>query len=55
MKRRKIKMSTFGSFAEVRRVNNCDHIWLYNPVEWWGYMKADYQCVLCGTWKRGEK
>lgn len=47
VERRKIKMSIFGSYAEVKRRNACEHVWTADPVIWWGRCTADWFCALC--------
>lgn len=50
-RRERVKMSTFGSYAEVQKISQCDHIWKLRPALLFGYLEVDEQCICCETWK----
>lgn len=50
--RKKIKASTFGSYAQVKKISACTHEWERVHGILWGYLKVDYQCTKCGTYRR---
>ena len=46
--------STFGSLAQVQRINACYHDWIPHEAVLFGYMKVKARCFKCGTWWDGQ-
>lgn len=51
--REKIKVSTFGSYEDVRISNACEHDWITRNGLIFGNRKVDWQCSKCKTFKAG--
>lgn len=51
MKLEHFKTSTFGSYEEVKKIQNCNHIWENKHGLVLDYIEVFQQCRECGTYK----
>ena len=52
--RRVVKTTVQGSYAEVMRINNCDHTFRPDRVVLLDYIECDFVCDRCGTRKASK-